>query len=68
MAPSQIAASARPYLISRGSDSLLSSSCSAWSVALGLFLGPTLLSVGYELIRAWNAVEPSDDRKLSFTE
>jgi predicted PurR-regulated permease PerM len=24
---------------------------------LGLFLGPTLLAVGYELIREWNAVE-----------
>jgi predicted PurR-regulated permease PerM len=24
---------------------------------LGLFLGPTLLAVGYELIREWKAVE-----------
>ena len=27
---------------------------------LGLFLGPTLLAVGYELIREWNAVEPKE--------
>ena len=27
---------------------------------LGLFLGPTLLAVGYELIREWNTVERPD--------
>jgi predicted PurR-regulated permease PerM len=34
---------------------------------LGLFLGPTLLAVGYELIREWNAAE-TPDVQLSFTE
>ena len=64
----------RPYLISRGSDLpfiLILFGVVGGAVAfgaLGLFPGPTLLSVGYELIRAWNAVEPSDDRQLSFTE
>jgi len=28
----------------------------------GLFLGPTLLAVGYELIREWDAVETADLR------
>jgi hypothetical protein len=27
---------------------------------LGLFLRPTLLAVGYELIREWSAVETAD--------
>ena len=63
----------RRYLISRGSDLpliLILFGVVGGAVtfgALGLFLGPTLLSVGYEFIRAWNAVEPSDDRQLSFT-
>jgi hypothetical protein len=35
--------------------------------ALGLILGPTPL-VGYELIWAWNTVEPSDDGPLGVTE
>jgi predicted PurR-regulated permease PerM len=53
----------RPYLISRGSDLPLIlilfgvvGGAAAFGV-LGLFLGPTLLAVGYELIREWNAVE-----------
>jgi predicted PurR-regulated permease PerM len=64
----------RPYLISRGSDLpliLILFGVVGGAVtfgALGLFLGPTLLAVGYELIRAWNAVEPPDDRQLSFSE
>jgi predicted PurR-regulated permease PerM len=61
MAPSQIAASARPYLISRGSDlPFILILFGVVGVALGLFLSPTLLAVGYEFIRAWNAVEPYD--------
>jgi len=63
----------RPYLISRGSD--LSLILVLFGVVggaitfgiLGLFLGPTLLAVGYELIREWNAVEPPD-AQLSLTE
>jgi predicted PurR-regulated permease PerM len=53
----------RPYLISRGSDLpliLVLFGVVGGAVAfgvLGLFLGPTLLAVGYELIREWNAVE-----------
>jgi predicted PurR-regulated permease PerM len=53
----------RPYLISRGSDLpliLIVFGVVGGAVAfgiLGLFLGPTLLAVGYELIREWNAVE-----------
>jgi predicted PurR-regulated permease PerM len=69
----------RPYLISRGSDLplilipliLILFGVIGGAVtfgALGLFLRPTLSSVGYGLIRAWNAVEPPDDRQLSFTE
>ena len=56
----------RPYLISRGSDLpliLILFGVVGGAVAfgvLGLFLGPTLLAVGYELIREWNAVEPPD--------
>ena len=56
----------RPYLISRGSDLpliLILFGVVGGAVAfgaLGLFLGPTLLAVGYELIRAWNAAEQSD--------
>jgi predicted PurR-regulated permease PerM len=63
----------RPYLISRGSDLPLIlilfgvvGGAAAFG-ALGLFLGPTLLAVGYELIREWNAVE-QPDVQLSFTE
>jgi predicted PurR-regulated permease PerM len=63
----------RPYLISRGSDLPLIlilfgvvGGAAAFGV-LGLFLGPTLLAVGYELIREWNAVE-QDDVQLSFTQ
>jgi predicted PurR-regulated permease PerM len=53
----------RPYLISRGSDLpllLVLFGVVGGAVTfgiLGLFLGPTLLAVGYELIREWNAVE-----------
>jgi predicted PurR-regulated permease PerM len=53
----------RPYLISRGSDLpliLVLFGVVGGAVAfgiLGLFLGPTLLAVGYELIREWNAVD-----------
>jgi predicted PurR-regulated permease PerM len=53
----------RPLLISRGSDLPfililfgVVGGAAAFG-ALGLFLGPTLLAVGYELIREWNAVE-----------
>ena len=51
----------RPYLISRGSDLpliLVLFGVAGGAVTfglLGLFLGPTLLAVGYELIREWNA-------------
>jgi predicted PurR-regulated permease PerM len=53
----------KPWLISRGSDLpliLILFGVIGGAVAfgfLGLFLGPTLLAVGYELIREWNAVE-----------
>jgi predicted PurR-regulated permease PerM len=53
----------RPYLISRGSELpliLILFGVVGGAVAfgvLGLFLGPTLLAVGYELIREWNAVD-----------
>jgi predicted PurR-regulated permease PerM len=63
----------RPYLISRGSDLpliLVLFGVVGGAVAfgvLGLFLGPTLLAVGYELIREWNAVE-APEGQLSFTE
>jgi predicted PurR-regulated permease PerM len=56
----------KPYLISRGSDLpliLILFGVVGGAVAfgvLGLFLGPTLLAVGYELIREWNAVEAPD--------
>ena len=56
----------RPYLISRGSDLhliLVLFGVVGGAVAfgvLGLFLGPTLLAVGYELIREWNAVDTAD--------
>ena len=53
----------RPYLISRGSDLPLLlilfgvvGGAAAFGV-LGLFLGPTLLALGYELIREWNMAE-----------
>jgi predicted PurR-regulated permease PerM len=56
----------KPYLISRGSDLPLLlilfgvvGGAAAFGV-LGLFLGPTLLAVGYELIREWNAVEEQE--------
>ena len=57
----------RCYLISRGSDLpliLILFGVVGGAVtygALGLFLSPTLLAVGYEFIRAGNAVESSDD-------
>ena len=63
----------RPYLISRGSDLpliLILFGVVGGAVAfgvLGLFLGPTLLAVGYELVREWNAVE-KHDVQLSLTE
>ena len=53
----------RPYLISRGSDLpliLIPLGVVGGAVAfgvLGLFLGPTLLAVGYEVIREWNAAK-----------
>ena len=53
----------RPYLISRGSDLpliLILFGVVGGAVVfgvLGLFLGPTLLAVGYELIREWNAAK-----------
>ena len=53
----------RPYLISRGSDLpliLILFGVVGGAVTfglLGLFLGPTLLAVVYELVREWNAVE-----------
>lgn len=56
----------RPYLISRGSELpliLILFGVVGGAVAfgaLGLFLGPTLLAVGYELIQEWNAVESRD--------
>jgi predicted PurR-regulated permease PerM len=64
----------RPYLISRSSDLPLILILfgvvggAATFGALGLFLGPTLLAVGYELIRAWNAVEPYDEGEMGFIE
>lgn len=63
----------KPYLISRGSHLpliLILFGLVGGAVAfgvLGLFLGPTLLAVGYELIREWNAVEPPD-AQLDLTE
>ena len=56
----------KPWLISRGSDLpliLIVFGVVGGAVAfgfLGLFLGPTLLAVGYELIREWNVVEQPD--------
>jgi predicted PurR-regulated permease PerM len=53
----------KPWLISRGSDLpllLILFGVIGGAVTfgiLGLFLGPTLLAVGYELIREWNAVD-----------
>jgi predicted PurR-regulated permease PerM len=61
----------KPWLISRGSDLpliLILFGVVGGAVAfgfLGLFLGPTLLAVGYELIREWNAAE-TPDSQLSF--
>jgi predicted PurR-regulated permease PerM len=63
----------KPWLISRGSDLpliLILFGVVGGAVAfgfLGLFLGPTLLAVGYELIREWNAAE-TPDVQLSLTE
>jgi predicted PurR-regulated permease PerM len=63
----------KPWLISRGSDLpliLILFGVVGGAVAfgfLGLFLGPTLLAVGYELIREWNAVVKHDE-ELSLTE
>jgi predicted PurR-regulated permease PerM len=54
----------KPWLISRGSDLpliLILFGVIGGAIAfgfLGLFLGPTLLAVGYELIREWNGEEP----------
>ena len=56
----------KPWLISRGSELpliLILFGVIGGAVTfggLGLFLGPTLLAVGYELIREWNAVETPD--------
>ena len=53
----------KPWLISRGSDLpliLILFGVVGGAVTfgfLGLFLGPTLLAVGYELIREWNVAE-----------
>jgi predicted PurR-regulated permease PerM len=63
----------KPWLISRGSDLpliLILFGVIGGAVAfggLGLFLGPILLAVGYELIREWNAVE-APDAQPSLTE
>ena len=63
----------KPWLISRGSDLpliLILFGVIGGAVAfggLGLFLGPTLLAVGYELIREWNAAE-TPDAQLSLAE
>ena len=63
----------KPWLISRGSELpliLILFGVIGGAVTfggLGLFLGPTLLAVGYELIREWNAVE-TPDSQLSLTE
>ncbi len=54
----------RPYFISRGSDLpfvLVFLGVLGGTLAfgfLGLFLGPTLLATGYELVRQWARVEP----------
>ena len=59
----------KPWLISRGSDLpliLILFGVIGGAVAfgfLGLFLGPTLLAVGYELIREWNAADADDPRR-----
>ena len=56
----------KPWLISRGSDLpliLILFGVIGGAVTfggLGLFLSPTLLAVGHELIDEWNAVDPSD--------
>ena len=63
----------KPWLISRGSDLpliLILFGVIGGAVTfgfLGLFLGPTLLAVGYELIREWNAAE-EPDAQLSFAD
>ena len=54
----------RPYFISRGSDLpfvLVFLGVLGGTLAfgfLGLFLGPTLLATGYEIVRDWAQVEP----------
>jgi predicted PurR-regulated permease PerM len=54
----------RPYFISRGSDLpfvlvLLGVLGGTFAFGfLGLFLGPTLLATGYEIVRDWAQVEP----------
>ena len=54
----------RPYFISRGSDLpfvLVFLGVLGGTLAfgfLGLFLGPTLLATGYEIVRDWARVEP----------
>ena len=55
----------RPYFISRGSDLpfvLIFLGVFGGAAAfgfLGIFLGPTLLAIGYEIIRDWAQVDPS---------
>ena len=57
----------RPWLISRGIEIPLILIIlgvlggMATLGFLGLFLGPTLLALGYELIREWNAVETAPE-------
>jgi predicted PurR-regulated permease PerM len=54
----------KPWLISRGSDLPLILILFGVVGGLGLFLDPTLLAVGYELIRDWNA-EQAPNAQLS---
>jgi predicted PurR-regulated permease PerM len=57
----------RPWLISRGVEIPLILIIlgvlggMATLGFLGLFLGPTLLALGYEMIREWNAAEPAPE-------
>jgi predicted PurR-regulated permease PerM len=61
----------RPYFISRGSDLpfvLVFLGAFGGVIAfgfLGIFLGPTLLAVGYEIIRDWARVDPPPTPSLS---
>jgi predicted PurR-regulated permease PerM len=54
----------RPYFISRGSDLpfvLVFLGVFGGAIAfgfLGLFLGPTLLAIGYEIVRDWARIDP----------